>query len=497
MLAPAAADVADWDKMRGMRWALAILVLATALRLPRLEQRPMHADEAIQADRLGTLLESGVFRYDPSDYHGPGLAYASLPLAWLAGERSYAALTERLIRAVPALFGLALIAVSYVIGVRSGRPAGVLAALFTAVSPAMVYYSRYYIPEMLLACFSAAAIWFVIEYSEKPRAGWAVLAGVAAGLMCATKETAVLALAAMAAALLALRRPVRAEHLLGALGVAALAAALVFSSLLTNPAGIADWLRAYVTYVGRAVSDVRHAHPWHYYLQVIFAGGDGLFVVTGMAAFPLVVRRDRPALFMAVYSLVLTVLYSAFRYKTPWCATGFLHGWILLAAIGVARLLERAHRKAVVGAIATVTVALAVQAWRYASPLGSDTRNPLVYAHTTTDVFAIRDRLEDVARRHEAGHAVPIQVVTTENFWPLPWYLRKFSNVQWCRGAPQGTPPAPVVLLSPGMEEAVARMIYDSRPAGERELYLNLFKRPVYLRPGVEVRGYAAMSAAE
>ena len=50
---------------------LLLLVVAAGLRLPRLADRPMHADEAILADKFGTLLETGRWRYDPGDYHGP------------------------------------------------------------------------------------------------------------------------------------------------------------------------------------------------------------------------------------------------------------------------------------------------------------------------------------------------------------------------------------------------------------------------------------------
>ena len=60
---------------------------------------------------------------------------------------------------MPVVFGLALVA-----AVCSWWPTGwaraatLAAALLTAVSPAMVYFSRYYIQEMLLVFFTFAAI---------------------------------------------------------------------------------------------------------------------------------------------------------------------------------------------------------------------------------------------------------------------------------------------------------------------------------------------------
>ena len=53
---------------------LAIFAAALAFRIPDLADRPMHADEAVLADKFGGLLDTGSFRYDPQDYHGPALA---------------------------------------------------------------------------------------------------------------------------------------------------------------------------------------------------------------------------------------------------------------------------------------------------------------------------------------------------------------------------------------------------------------------------------------
>ena len=65
-----------------------------------------------------------------------------------------------------------------------------------ALSPAMVFYSRMYIQESLFACFTLA---FVIAVGRVATGGglrWSVLAGIAAGLAVATKETSVIVLPA-------------------------------------------------------------------------------------------------------------------------------------------------------------------------------------------------------------------------------------------------------------------------------------------------------------
>ena len=101
-------------------------------------------------------------------------------------------------------------------------------------------------------------------------------------------------------------------------------------------------------------------------------------------------------------------------------------------------------------------------------------------------------RVEALAHAHPRGDAMPIQIFSRENLWPLPWYLRRFSGVQWWNGVPETGANAPLILVTPDMEEALARRLYELPPPGQRELYVNIFDREIDLRPQVEVRGYAA-----
>ena len=132
------------------------LTAGLALRLARLDVRPMHHDEANQAVKFGALLERGDYRYDTHDHHGPTLYYLTLPFAWLRGQATLAALDEWTLRGVPAAFGAATILLLPLVAADIGRTAVVAAALLMALSPAMVFYSRMYIQESMFACFTLA-----------------------------------------------------------------------------------------------------------------------------------------------------------------------------------------------------------------------------------------------------------------------------------------------------------------------------------------------------
>jgi uncharacterized protein (TIGR03663 family) len=522
MKPPDSASSARWRS-----WVLifAVTILAAVLRVPRLQQRPMHGDEAVHADKFRLLLEEGFYRYDPIEYHGPTLNYLTLIPAWLSSAKKLTDVTEFTLRIVPVLFGVLLVLLCLLILDGLGLSAGVCAAVLTAISPAMVYYSRYYIHEMLLVCFSFAVIVCGYRYVRSKNITWALLAGAFVGLMHATKETCIIALGSMFLALMLtfrLRRPrrssisnvvkaVRPQHLVAAIVAAAVISALFYSSFFTNAAGIADSFRTYGTYFGRAANNELHIHPWYYYLKMLiysrYAAGpvwsEAIIVVLAGVGFVAVVTRkglenvaDSGLLvFIAFYTLIMTAVYSAVPYKTPWCMLGFLHGMILLAAVGAVALTRLVPsvlpRLTVVVLLVAASAHLAWQAYQSSYKFYADSRNPYVYAHPTTEVFAIAERVEQYARVHEDGHNMPIQVICPDDdYWPLPWYLRRFANVGWYSKVPDDL--GPLIIASPAVETELTNKLYVETPRSERQMYFYLFDKPYYvwLRPKIKLLGF-------
>ncbi|GAH58735.1 unnamed protein product [marine sediment metagenome] len=123
----------------------------------------------------------------------------------------------------------------------------------------------------------------------------------------------------------------------------------------------------------------------------------------------------------------------------------------------------------------------------------ADSRNPYVYAHPTTEVFEIVKRVEQYAEVHEDGHNMPIQVICPgDDYWPLPWYFRSFTNVGWWNKVDNEAPLAPVIIASPAVEADLARKLWELTPVEERQMYFPFFDDPYYvwLRPEVELLGF-------
>ncbi len=510
------------------RWSglalLLALAAALALRCPHLGIRPLHNDEGVNATKLAALWEKGDYQYDPHEYHGPTLYYFSLPVLWFSPAKTAADLTDGTFRVVTVAFGAGLILLLLLLRDGLGRAATAWAAIFLAVSPAMVFYSRYFIHEMLLVFFSLLALAAGWRYSRSRKPGWAALVGVALGLMWATKETFVLSVVALFVALLATRiwnqwrdRRIRpapdsapqraartrwtpaARHVGIALGAGGLVWLLFFSSFFTHGAGLLDSISTYLPWMNRARGASPHIHPWNFYFERLLwfhptkspVWSEALIALLALvgagAAFCSnvnLVTRPGLARFLVFYTGTLTVLYTFIAYKTPWCLLNFWLGAILLAGIGAAALLKLCHTRVtriLLGALLGVGVLhLTAQAWLLSQSFATDLRNPYVYAQTT------HGARELVARVHALAHVAPdgldtvVKVIAPESYWPLPWYLRAFKHIGWYDQLPP-EPYAPIILASASLDARlddrsgkayIMTGIYELRPNVFLELYV-------------------------
>ena len=498
------------------------LAVAACFRLPGLAARPMHADEANQAVRAGWLWDKGEYEYDVADHHGPSLYWLTLPVLALTRATDFAHTDEWQYRLVPVAFGLGLIVLLLLVADALGPGPTVAAALLTAISPAMVFYSRYYIQEMLLVFFTLAAIASGWRYFRTRSIGWAVAFGASLGLMHATKETWVLAAAAMAGGLAMtivygwcrdgavpqFRPYLRPLALVAAAGAACAVAAAFYSSFGRNWHGPWDSVRAYVNYVHRGSEGGVHLHPWYQYFEWLFAfrpargffwteGLIGLLALVGVLAAGRRSADPSPALhraafcrFLAFYTLLLTFLYAAIPYKTPWCLLSFLHGMILLAGLGawtiLARMPGRWAKAVALVLLAAGAAQLGSQAYALSFRYSADPRNPYVYAHSSGDVLKLAAQLERLAHASPEGHEMLVNVVTPENYWPVPWYLRRFSHVGYWQDAAEwradaGRRPPSVILFSSEVQPDVdaafpgaynQQMIYGIRPGVLLSVYV-------------------------
>src|SRR5687768_156976 len=133
-----------------------ITAVATFLRFFWLELKPLHHDEGVNGWFLTTLFNDGIYKYDPANYHGPTLYYISLAFAKVFGLNTIS------VRASVAIWGVLIVILAFFFRRYIGKLGSLFAALFLALSPGMVYISRYFIHEIFFVFLSLAVVAAVV-----------------------------------------------------------------------------------------------------------------------------------------------------------------------------------------------------------------------------------------------------------------------------------------------------------------------------------------------
>ncbi len=144
----------------------AVIALAAFLRFFDLALKPFHHDEGVNAHFLTTLFRDGIYKYDPANYHGPTLYYIALPITKLFGLETLP------VRWSVAIWGVLIVVLALYLRRFIGRIGSLTAAMFLALSPGMVYISRYFIHEIFFVFLGLglviAVAFFIV--GQKPRA---------------------------------------------------------------------------------------------------------------------------------------------------------------------------------------------------------------------------------------------------------------------------------------------------------------------------------------
>ena len=91
----------------------------------------------------------------------------------------------------------------------------------------------------------------------------------------------------------------------------------------------------------------------------------------------------------------------------------------------------------------------------------ADERNPYAYAHTSEDMIGLPAEIAAVAQ--QAGLQSPSIAVIASDPWPLPWYLRHYSQVGfWQPGQKVGH--ADFYITSTEAADPYSEQLKDFRP---------------------------------
>jgi len=458
-----------------LRWLIFIVLalLALAVRLPQLGARPMHTDESVNAYIIGDILSGHGYHYDPQDRHGPVLYAAAAPIAALFGAHSLADLSEAELRFTPVIIGSATILLFGAAVEIFGFIPCLVAALFFVIGPLPVYYNRYFIHETLFVAATLGLILSGWNAWQKHSLWYAGLAGLCIALIVACKETAVIHLAALAVAffsgyLLPPQGKFPAFKLFAvATGVFVFFSILLFTWFGSNWAVFGDLWHAVSRFAARAGGE-GHEKSFSYYFHlldpmcVLF-----LVAIAGVyaAICDAVTHVRKSHLLMVIYGGIIFLIYSSIPYKTPWLALNLWLPLALVCGFGVEAFLDYVRHSAGrwIAAIAGIFLlgSLGMQTKLLAFDQPADEKNPFAYAHTTDDILGLPVRLEELSKLNHLTQ--PRIAVVAADAWPLPWYLRKFSNVGYWQ-PDQNIGAADFFITTTDLPEELKVRLKDYRP---------------------------------
>jgi uncharacterized protein (TIGR03663 family) len=436
-----------------------IFLIGIVLRICFLDLKLFHHDEAIHAWFSYDLLTKGSWMYDPS-YHGPFLYYVTAGMFAVFGDSDLVA------RLLPSLFGTLLIVLVYFI-YRIGylnKGQTLVAALFIAVSPDMVYFSRFLRHDIFMLFFSFLLVVAMLYYFTRGQTRFAILAAVAtAGGLCCKEEMPVILLIFAAFFTYSVWRgrftlPLqwKADLFIGVFLIVAIMGVLysAFGTHVDTLVGqefnltTTGWYQA-IEHWTAMHNQQRLGGPWFFYIPLLLLYELPIFIlaIIGILQFvasgfnvSLPLKRAKNWVLHRTFSLSAADLVDAtiqqlkaqktapdksnefFRFciwwmllsmafyayvgeKVPWL---LIHQLLPMTFVAVYRLSWPKVAVAIIG-----TVFLLAMTWHVAF-VPVDINEPIVQVQNSEDLRGVMEIIDHSDKT----------VLASKNYWPLPWYYR-------------------------------------------------------------------------
>ncbi|MFN0117282.1 MAG: flippase activity-associated protein Agl23 [Elusimicrobiota bacterium] len=503
---------------------LLLLALFSFSRFYNLTARPFHNDEAVNGFFVDTLIKSGKYSYDPVNYHGPSIYFFQYALTWVRSlpEKPFSikiktsGLTEMAVRTQVAIFGILTLFSIFLLRIRLGH-IGTLFALFLAgTSCDLLFFSRYFIHETLVVFFTFWVYLSASFWRETKKPIYIYLLSASISFLYATKETSIVHFAVLFLAFLCTEicsgidsnsffstfrkninheiedfiRPAK-SYLFSAFILGFVIWFLLFSSFLTNPRGLIDSVKTYFSWTREGLESIHNKEFIYYIREILIPYELPLFVFTLIGIPIAFLKKNKQVIFISFWALGMTLAYSFIPYKTPWILINFLIPMCLISGYAIKEIYNYLktsegvsnNRTLSISVFSIFLIPLLIQiplTYR-ANYIEFDfDRHRQVYAHSSREVFKLISEIKKIAKKTNKGNDLRIQVVAKE-YWPIPFYLRDFTNLGFYSEEDGVQLDAPIIIADTKQAETVKSQLkefyaiknYSLRPGRPLHLYIN------------------------
>ncbi len=504
----------DRDRTELLIWG-GLIAIAAFLRLYDLGSRPFHHDESQDAYFSFTFeKDPGSYEYNPL-LHGPFRFYMTGAIYKILGDSDFTA------RLAPALMGIALVALPYLLRRQLGRTAALSAGVILAVSPSILYYSRFAREDIYLAAVSLAFAVACFRFLHKPRTLTLCAIFGLVSIAFSIKESGIVmvGIAAMFFATAGLVQSVRASdwrqgEIVGAaravgwtgwvyaISTMIVIYALLFTQFFTNtectttatagnPAHPTNCLNGvfYGIEYWRAQQDVaRGADKAWLYPTIIFGNEWPALLLAGVGTVFAFRRPTTLRLFLVWMFAGTLAFYCWGSERFAWLVVHPLVPMILLAGLGFQvlwRLRSRGARTAAMVAVALGAVYMVAASYSANAKQGANPANLLVSTQSSTQVKQISDQVHALNRKLKADDKPELGITIDSSegaTFPYAWYFRNDQVGYIDMTQDNYTPTTQVLIMTDGARAAQKPNLsaYEGRRFDFRVWWVKDYKKKLF-----------------
>jgi uncharacterized protein (TIGR03663 family) len=467
-----------------------IILSALLIRLFDLGERVFHHDESVHASFTLKLLHIGQYTYDPA-YHGPFLFYSTAAVFHFLG------INDTTARIIPVLFGVATIPLLFLLEKELGKRGVLWSAFLLAVSPSMVYYSRFFRDDPIIVFCTLATVAGGIRYLENlqssKRYRYLVLVVSSLAIAVSSMENAYLIILMFGAYAgiyflyksyfdwkkehLSLKKalllkisafyPFIPEILLSS-ALFILIAMLFYTNLFKNyisPISIIEMAFSHWMEMHRIQ---RLGGPFYFYIPILLLYESPVLFFGIMGIIHFLKKKDKNAaffLFLSYWAVSSLLLYSYLQEKVPWLAVHIVLPFGILAGAYLGEFFSRVPdkrqtaqisgaesgglefgkkpafkinrfevRTLIAGILALTLIISLFQCISVNFYKSMDPNERMTYTQSSPDIRELMNKIEGFNKKPDT---LTLCVLDPDDlYWPLPWYLRDYRLASYFRKPP-------------------------------------------------------------
>jgi uncharacterized protein (TIGR03663 family) len=400
-----------------------IFFLALSLRIYLLEIKPIHHDEAIlKFYYINPLLKGETLNYLGTEYHGLFYHFLAFSFIKIFGDSLFS------LRFSAALFGALTVFLLYFLRDELGRIGVIVSALFLAVSPTLVYYSRQYLSYPFFIFFLLLFVVLCVKFSKNNRYSLIYFIAIVAAILLNINEAFLIfifisllffylfyLITGKSEVILKKIKSIKIKHFI----LAFLAFLIVFIAIqtvfFTNLSNISGLLDAFSNFSSKAVS-TGQSKPILYYFGTLIPIEIGLLVMFLFSLF--FHRKNIFSAFVIFWAILNLLILSLIGYKTNWVLTIFIFPLILSAGIAGDYLMKKSRIYSILVAfLVIVTLIFSIQ--QNFIYVNNFDKNKLGYAETSKDINRIVYEIKEYSGSGKI-------LIVADSYWPLPFYLQDY-----------------------------------------------------------------------